>query len=127
MARVLFIEKQPDLSATYQTYFELRGYAVGTAPDGASALEAIATDPPDVLLLDVSPVGMHGLEVVRQITAWAPGVNVIVLSDTLDSVTREAAHASGARACFQKPISLHELQTCVTYTLTQSSLPPRWH
>ena len=127
MARVLFIEKQPDLSTTFQTYLELRGYVVQTASDGAAALDAIATEPPDVLFLDLSVLRGHSLDVLQHISTWAPGVNVFVVSDHVDGQTREQVYSCGARACLQKPVTLGQLQSCVTYTLTRSSTPPRWH
>ena len=127
MARVLIVENEPDIRAAFQTFFELRGYVVRLAGDGPAALQEIATEPPDVVLLDLYLPRMHGLEVLRLLQTWTPGVNVIVVSAHVDDITRESARALGARACLQKPVCLHDLQTFVTYTLAKSGTPPRWH
>ncbi len=127
MARVLVVDNEPDISEAFQTFFELRGYAVRIASDGAAALHQIEAEPPDVMLLDIYLPGMNGLEILRMAKACAPGVSVIVVSACIDDLTREVALGLGAKACLRKPVSLHDLQSFVAYVIGKPPISSRWH
>jgi DNA-binding NarL/FixJ family response regulator len=55
---------------------------VGEAPDGASAVELVAAEHPDVVLMDIRMPGVDGLEATRRISSdpALDGVHVIVLT-----------------------------------------------
>ncbi len=91
------------------------GYQVTTSPDGASALEAVAADPPDVILLDVMMPGMDGFEVARRLkqdeaTLGIPIVMVTALKAVEDRVR---ALDAGANDFLSKPVDKVELQATV--------------
>ncbi|QIM16708.1 response regulator transcription factor [Leucobacter insecticola] len=77
---------------------------VGEAGSGEDALDAVARQKPDIVLMDVRMPGMGGIEATRRITERDPGVRVIVLT-TFD--LDEAAFGSlraGASAFLLKSI-----------------------
>jgi NarL family two-component system response regulator LiaR len=53
---------------------------VGTAEDGASAVEMVAKESPDLVLMDLKMPVMNGVEATRQIRAKYPEVKVLVLT-----------------------------------------------
>lgn len=53
---------------------------IGEAGDGASALRAVRSQPPDIVVLDVRLPDMSGIEVARRILAVFSEVRVIMLS-----------------------------------------------
>ena len=53
---------------------------IGTARDGAEALELTAKHQPDLALMDLKMPGMNGIEATRQIRARFPQVKVLVLT-----------------------------------------------
>jgi two-component system, NarL family, response regulator LiaR len=53
---------------------------VGSAQDGAEALERIPQARPDVVLMDLKMPGMNGIQATRQIRAQFPQVKVLVLT-----------------------------------------------
>src|SRR5262245_41057149 len=58
-----------------------QGFACTAAyRDCESALQHIATDPPDVLLMDIQLPGMSGIEGVRRIKGLLPELNIIMLT-----------------------------------------------
>lgn len=82
-------------------------YDVITATSGADALEKVAHDSPDIVLLDVMMPGMDGFEVCRKIKdnpayAHIPVVMVTALTDAVDRVKGLEA---GADDFLSKPVN----------------------
>lgn len=76
---------------------------VGGAADGRGALALIASQAPDLVVLDVELArGERGLDVLRQIRQAHPQVEVIVLSNYGWSAIRSPFLQAGARAYFDK-------------------------
>lgn len=53
---------------------------IGTAVDGAQALEQVAAQPPDVVLMDLKMPGMNGIHATRAIHERFPDVRVLILT-----------------------------------------------
>ncbi|PEN12925.1 DNA-binding response regulator [Longibacter salinarum] len=79
----------------------------GGAGTAAEAIEAIETDPPDIVVLDLSLPDAHGLDLVRLIQTRQPSVEILVFSMYDETVYAERALQAGARGYLMKsePIS----------------------
>jgi DNA-binding NarL/FixJ family response regulator len=75
---------------------------VGTAEDGRTALEAIRTLTPDVVVLDVSLPDMSGLDVARQLSRDNPSVSIIFMSAYDDEEIKRAAAGAGGNGYIVK-------------------------
>ena len=85
------------------------GYTVDLAEDGVEALDAIANQRPDGLVLDVMMPRMDGLEVCRQLRSSGDDLPILVLT-ARDSVSeRVAGLDAGADDYLPKPFALEEL------------------
>src|SRR5260370_15768941 len=73
MAVVLVVDDGLANRELVQAYLSGLDCEVRLASDGASALEQIQQEPPDLVLLDVEMPGMDGYEVCRRIKAGAGG------------------------------------------------------
>ena len=86
------------LRALLSTYADLA--VVGEAADGAAAIELVAREQPDVVLMDLYMPVVNGLQAVARINERWPQVRVIVLSPAVEA--REHALAAGAYAFIAK-------------------------
>jgi DNA-binding NarL/FixJ family response regulator len=78
---------------------------VGTAPDGAHALLACESEPPDAVLMDIRMPGMDGIEATRQIRKRWPGVHVMILTTFEDDRNVRLALQAGAEGYLLKSAS----------------------
>src|SRR5437870_12659087 len=83
--KILVVDDTPQNVKLLGDLLRSRGYEVTTAASGEQALESIAQQPPDLVLLDIMMPGISGYEVCRKIrenpaTALLP----VVLATSLD-------------------------------------------
>ncbi len=93
-----------------------RGYEVRTAATGEEALSSLATDPPDVVILDLGLPDLDGIEVCRRLRHWSD-VPVIVLSAQGSDRWKVLALDEGADDYMTKPFSMPELLARVRVAL----------
>ncbi|MFO1406421.1 MAG: response regulator [Steroidobacteraceae bacterium] len=104
---ILVVDDQPDLRLLIRLTFEGMGYDVHEAASGEAALDACASRPPDVVLLDVMLPGIDGYEVCRRIKA-DPGlgrVQVVLMTAGHQETERARARVAGADRYVAKPFS----------------------
>src|SRR5688500_2029521 len=94
-ATVLVVDDEPAIVKVLSTALRARGYRATAAGTGQDALDAIALDPPDVVLLDLGLPDFDGLEVLNQLRLWS-AVPVIVLTAEGAEDRKIAALDSGA-------------------------------
>lgn len=80
--RVLVVDDESDILSTIEHSFNLLlpDCDVATAPDGAAALDRIASFQPDVLVTDYRMPGLNGLELVAQVRARGLNPRVILVT-----------------------------------------------
>src|SRR5262249_22145763 len=85
---------------------EGKGYRVLTAADGAEALEAVARERVDLLLLDIEMPGLSGMDVLRRLRETPAAAETPVLMATAgnDSEAGVAALEAGANDYVIKPL-----------------------
>ena len=118
MAKVLVVDDEPDIRELVRLNLELEGHEVQLVSGGMAALEAIATHPPDLVLLDLMMPGMDGWEVLRRIKAdpaeRVSELPVLLLTARTDDMDRVRGGIEGAIRYITKPFSLVELRDAVT-------------
>jgi adenylate cyclase len=108
--RVLVVDDLPANVRLLEAILEPAGFAVLSASSGPEALELVAAELPDLVLLDVQMAGMNGYEVCRRIredeaTALIP----VVMVTSHDSEARIDGIRAGADDFVTKPFDQQEL------------------
>ena len=111
-AKLLVVDDEPRNVKILQIQLEARGYVVLTAGDGAEALEIIADEPPDLILLDINMPKVDGYEVVKRVrghktTEFIPIIMITALRDTHEN--RIKAVEAGADDFIEKPFNSFEV------------------
>lgn len=100
--RVLVVDDEEPLRYVLEDTLAER-YDVATADSGAGALARLDDFRPDVVLLDFNMPGVTGLDVLREIRARDPGIQVVMVSGTADPRVVATARQLGAFAFLPKP------------------------
>lgn len=109
--RVLLVEDQQLIRRGLTMLLATAGGidVVSQAPDGSSALEALAKEEVDVVLTDARMPGMDGVELTSRCTAIYPGLPVLVLTTFDDDALVQSALAAGASGFLLKDTSVEGL------------------
>jgi two-component system, OmpR family, alkaline phosphatase synthesis response regulator PhoP len=108
MQTVLVVDDEPKIVQLARDYLEHAGFAVLTAGDGASALHAVRTRQPDLVVLDLGLPQIDGLEVIRTLRA-AGSTPVVVLTARDTELDTLLGLELGADDYMTKPFSPREL------------------
>ncbi len=106
--KILIVDDDIELAELLGRQLEREGFAVETAADGASGLEAALSGHPDVVVLDVMLPGLDGFEVLRRLRI-ASQVPVLMLTARGEDVDRIVGLEMGADDYLPKPFNPREL------------------
>ncbi|NEA36230.1 response regulator transcription factor [Streptomyces sp. SID13031] len=107
--RVLVAEDEPLLAAAIAEWLREEPHAVDVAADGAAALERLAVNQYDVLVLDRDLPLVHGDEVCRQLVASESATRVLMLTAAASVTDRVDGLGLGADDYLTKPFAFPEL------------------
>jgi CheY-like chemotaxis protein len=124
---VLMIEDHDDTACLVRFILERNGYAVRHAPDGRNAKRLTETsEPPDLVLLDISLPSLSGLEVLRAIRSTPEWRRIPVIMLTANGRPESIAEATtlGATEYLKKPFSPeHLLRTVASFVPRPTTQP----
>ena len=106
--KVLVVDDEPALARALAINLRAHGWEVVTAADGRSALEAAATEHPDVVVLDLGLPDLDGVEVISGLRGWT-SVPIVVLSARQHGEDKVEALDLGADDYVTKPFAMNEL------------------
>jgi class 3 adenylate cyclase len=109
-AKILVVDDNPKNVKLLAELLKAEDYSVVTAESGEAALRLVATEKPDLVLLDVMMPGMNGYEVCQAIRADpATAILPVVLVTALDPQERVKGLQAGADDFLSKPVNQPEL------------------
>src|SRR5499426_3022041 len=104
--KILLVEDNPVNRRLAQFLLRSQGYEVREATTAQEAFDALKTEQPDLIVMDIQLPGMDGLEVTRKIKEQQATANIPVVAVTSYAMKgdREKALAAGCAGYVTKPI-----------------------
>ena len=117
---IMVIDDDPEMLQLLRRTFELEGYDVVLAADGASGMMLLRDRKPDLLILDIMMPGPDGYMVLERIRQ-SYDIPVIMLTAKREATSLEKALALGADDYVKKPFRPLELVARVRAKLRRSN------
>lgn len=109
--KILIVDDEPNILLSLEYLMQREGFDVRVARDGLQAIQAIESDAPDLVLLDVMMPGKTGLEVCQHVRAndRFRAVQIVMLTAKGRETDVAKGLALGANAYVTKPFSTRDL------------------
>jgi two-component system KDP operon response regulator KdpE len=124
--KVLIVDDEIAIQRFLRVALNGQGFIVSEASTGQGALQVLAMERPDLIVLDLGLPDMDGVEVTRRAREWST-VPIIILSVREQEVDKIAALDAGADDYLTKPFGIGELlariRTVMRRKVTESSEP----
>ena len=122
MKRILIVDDDKDLRFNLSCILKEEGHEVIAASDGKQALNAIAENVPDLVLLDVRLPGIDGVELLEEMKKIEKNLPIIMLTAYSDVKSAVKAMKLGAFDYITKPFDNEELILVIKKALHTQSL-----
>ncbi|MFN8634893.1 MAG: response regulator transcription factor [Chloroflexota bacterium] len=106
--RVLVVDDEPQIRRALRVALRANGYDVLETERGQEAIEMVALERPDLVILDLALPDLDGVEVCRRLREWTQ-LPIIILSAHGDDQAKVRALDEGADDFVTKPFSVPEL------------------
>jgi two-component system response regulator ChvI len=120
MPKIALVDDDRNILTSVSLTLEAEGYSVATYTDGASGLEGLTTDKPDLAILDIKMPRMDGMELLRRLRQKSD-VPVIFLTSKDEEIDELFGLKMGADDFITKPFSQRLLVERVKAILRRSA------
>jgi len=117
--KLLVVDDEIEFCKVLNGFLTGKGYIVTEAYDGVAAIAAYKADRPGAVLLDERMPGKRGMEVLKELKAFDPEANVMLITAILDNELMREAIAAGAFDYTFKPINLAALELALRLRFEQ--------
>ncbi|MBM3124397.1 MAG: response regulator transcription factor [Chloroflexi bacterium] len=117
---ILVVDDEPSIVQLARLYLERDGFRILAVPDGPSALDAVHSHKPALVVLDVMLPGFDGLEVCRRMRSVGNDTPIIMLTARDEDVDKIIGLELGADDYLSKPFNPRELLARVKAILRRS-------
>jgi len=109
--RALLVEDDPNERVLLAAYLRSSGFEVDTAEDGQEALDYLAHQKPDAVVMDMEMPRLHGAECVKEIRSdhHFDDMKLFVVSGMEQRASNVLSGDRGVQRWFQKPLSPEDL------------------
>jgi chemosensory pili system protein ChpA (sensor histidine kinase/response regulator) len=123
--KILIADDSVSMRQSIITTLNYEGYDVLEATDGVQALEQLAQETPDVLLLDIEMPNLNGYDVLNIIRTRQEfsGLHIVMLTSRSSEKHKRRARDLGAHAYLTKPCPQELLLQTITSLLDGENLP----
>ena len=123
---ILVVDDERHIVRLVQVNLERAGYEVTTAYDGVEAIEAVQSELPDMIILDVMMPRMDGFEALKKLRAddKTKDIPVIMLTAKAQDADIFKGWSSGVDSYLTKPFNPRELLAFVDRIFQSLEHPP---
>ncbi|KHK02474.1 response regulator [Desulfovibrio sp. TomC] len=107
--KLLLVDDEENFVNTLSERLKMRDVPSRVVYSGEEALEAVQSDAPDVVVLDLRMPGIDGMEVLRKVRKSNPEVRVVILTGHGNEAIEEEVKKLGAFHYHKKPVEIDEL------------------
>lgn len=112
--RILFVEDDPEMAATYMDNFSSDEYETYAAKNGVEALKILrSSDPFDVMVADNYMPEMNGMDLFKEVQKEYPDLRVILVTAYGNWTDYVEAYKLGVAKFFDKPLKPGELKNAI--------------
>lgn len=107
--KVLLVDDETEFVNTLSTRLAMRDIHTDVVYDGQQALDYVAKQEPDVIVLDLEMPKVHGMDVLRQLSKTNPNIQVVILTAYGSKAREEEAKRLKAFDFLNKPVAVQTL------------------
>ena len=119
---ILWADDEIDLLKPHIMFLRAKGYEVVTVSNGRDALDAVATRPFDLVILDENMPGISGLETLTQIKIASPNVPVIMITKSEEENIMNQAIGNKIADYLIKPVNPNQILLSIKKNLHSSAI-----
>jgi DNA-binding response OmpR family regulator len=117
---IAVVDDEIEITVLLGGYLQSQGFRVSQLHDGAALLRLMATDPPQIVLLDLGLPGEDGFSIARQLREhWSCGL--VIVTGRGDAVDKVVGLEVGADDYVTKPFDLRELLARIKAVLRRTA------
>jgi len=122
LAKLLVIDDDVALLELLRVHLKNAGHVVRIVSDAADGIRALLSDPPELVVSDISMPYLDGFELLRALRAepLTQGIPVIFLTGRSDDDSPVKARALGVNDYLSKPIRAEELLASIDAVLKKT-------
>ncbi|MHC1712812.1 MAG: response regulator [Solidesulfovibrio sp.] len=107
--KLLLVDDEENFVNTLSERLKMRDVPSKVVYSGEEALEAVQSEVPDVVVLDLRMPGIDGMEVLRKVRKSNPDVRIVILTGHGTEAIEEEVKNLGAFHYHKKPVNIDEL------------------
>lgn len=120
--KILIVDDERAIRNSLKEIFEMEGYEVETAENGASACELAEKEKYDAIFCDIKMPGMDGIEVLTKLISDGVETPIIMISGHADITTAVECIKKGAFDFIEKPLDLNRILITIKNATDKASL-----
>ena len=119
---ILIVDDEKPICTALASLVKAEGFKVVTAENGATALEKIRSESPDLMLADIKMPGMDGMELMHRTRDVDPDLPVVMITAYAEVHGAVGAIKAGAHDYLSKPFNNEEVLRVIHRALSEREL-----
>jgi two-component system nitrogen regulation response regulator GlnG len=121
-SKILIVGNKEEVCGVLSEYMVSEGLIPVVVHTGEAALEMVSSEHPDVLIVDLKPPDMDGMQIMKAAKALDEDIPVILVTDYPEIRGAVAAMRAGAHDYLAKPLKHHDVLRVVLRALNERAL-----